>query len=253
MLRLGRCIPILTAVVILGILNVGCKTPAAPSPTATLAETDPWTIAPPVTMTNTSGPTHTAIQSVSSDSTPTATPSRTTPPSPIPPTSMPTRTATPSPVPPTFTNTPTSTTTPLPSATPLPATPTPLPTPIHTRPPPTATPAPYRFLPTGPAQPDPSHPCPSCPRAPAYIVGRVVDAAGNPLAGARLVCYNEWHRYPVVASKASGEYDFAIIQAETTWYVIVLDQADRPISPEVAVPFNPHETCRYILDWQRAD
>lgn len=67
----------------------------------------------------------------------------------------------------------------------------------------------------------------------------------------RLVCYNEWYRYPVVSSKAGGEYDFAIIQAETTWYVVVLDQADVPISPEVAVRFDPHETCRYILDWRR--
>ncbi len=108
-------------------------------------------------------------------------------------------------------------------------------------------------MPAGPAQPDPSHPCPGCPKAPAYIVGHVHDAAGNPLAGVRLVCYNEWHRYPVVASKAGGEYDFAIIQAETTWYVVVLDQADQPISPEVAVRFDPRETCRYILDWRRAD
>jgi hypothetical protein len=80
-----------------------------------------------------------------------------------------------------------------------------------------------------------------------------VDAAGNPLAGVRLVCYNEWHRYPIVASKAGGEYDFAIIQAETTWHVVVLDQAERPVSPEAAVPFDPHETCRYILDWRRVD
>jgi hypothetical protein len=80
-----------------------------------------------------------------------------------------------------------------------------------------------------------------------------VDSAGNPLVGVRLVCHNEWHRYPVVASKVGGEYDFAIIQAETTWYVVVLDQADQPISLEVRVHFDPHETCRYILDWRRVD
>ncbi|MBN1657923.1 MAG: hypothetical protein JXA93_05950 [Anaerolineae bacterium] len=105
----------------------------------------------------------------------------------------------------------------------------------------------------GPAWPDPSFPCPGCPRAHAYIVGHVHDAAGNPLAGVRLVCYNDWHRYSVVASKGGGEYDFPIIQADTTWYVVVLDQSDRPISPEVAVRFNPQETCRYILDWRRVD
>jgi hypothetical protein len=76
--------------------------------------------------------------------------------------------------------------------------------------------------------------------------------AGNPLAGVRLVCYNEWYRYPVVASK-NGEYDFAIIQAETAWCVVVLDQADQPISPEVAVLFYRNETCRYVLDWRRVD
>lgn len=80
-----------------------------------------------------------------------------------------------------------------------------------------------------------------------------MDAEGSPLAGVRLVCYNEWHRYPVVASKAGGEYDFAISQGATTWYVVVLDQGDRPISPEAAVPSDPEESCRYILDWRRVD
>lgn len=84
-------------------------------------------------------------------------------------------------------------------------------------------------------------------------MGHVVDAAGNPLAGVRLVCYNEWHRYPVVASKGGGEYDFNIIQAVTTWYVVVVDEAGGPLSPEAAVPFDPSESCRYILDWQRAN
>jgi hypothetical protein len=69
----------------------------------------------------------------------------------------------------------------------------------------------------------------------------------------RLVCYNDWHRYPVVATKGGGEYDFAIIQAQTTWYVVVVDTADRPISPAVPVAFDPQETCRYVLDWRRVD
>jgi hypothetical protein len=80
-----------------------------------------------------------------------------------------------------------------------------------------------------------------------------LDAAGNPLVGVRLVCYNEWHRYPIVASKATGEYDFPISQAETTWYVLVLDQADQTISPEAPVRFDPRESCRYLLDWRRVD
>lgn len=111
----------------------------------------------------------------------------------------------------------------------------------------------YRYHPVGPAQPDLSQPCPGCPRAPGYIVGRVVDAGGNPLPGVRLVCYNDWHRYPVVGSKGAGEYDFPVLQAEATWYVVILDEADQPVSPEAPVHFNPLEACWYRLDWQRTD
>ena len=99
-----------------------------------------------------------------------------------------------------------------------------------------------------------SHPCPGCPWAPAYIVGTVRDAGGNPLGGVRLVCYNDWHRYPVVGSKGGsdvGQYDFIINQTPVTWYVVVLDEQDRPISPEAAVDFDPLVYCRYIQDWRR--
>lgn len=69
----------------------------------------------------------------------------------------------------------------------------------------------------------------------------------------RLVCYNDWHRYGVIASKGGGEYDFPIIQADTTWYVVVLDQSDQPISPAAPVTVSLVESCRYILNWQRVD
>jgi hypothetical protein len=165
----------------------------------------------------------------------------------------------------TLTPTPTHTSTPSPaaSATPMPS--LPVPTETLTPPPVAPTPVPdvgetsqteqavHRFLPLGPAQPDLSQPCPGCPRAPGYIVGRVVDAGGHPLAGVRLVCYNDWHRYPIVGSKGGGEYDFPILQAEATWYVVILDDADRPVSPEAPVYFNPLEACWYRLDWQRID
>jgi hypothetical protein len=108
-------------------------------------------------------------------------------------------------------------------------------------------------MPIGTAQPDLSQPCPGCPRAPGYIIGRVVDASGKPLAGVRLVCYNEWHRYPIVGTKGGGEYDFPILQAEATWYVVILNEADQPISPEAPVHFDPLEACWYRLDWQRRD
>lgn len=190
-----------------------------------------------------------------STSTATPTPSPSSTPSPLP-------TDTPLPVRPTETPSPTETPLPpsaTPTATPTPILPTETPAPTATSRPPTPKPptptqtviSAHRFLPSLPAWPDPSHPCPSCPLAPAYIVGHVTDAAGNPLAGVRLVCYNEWHRYPVVASKGGGEYDFMITQADTTWYVVVLDQGDQPISPEAPVTVSLSESCRYVLNWQR--
>lgn len=159
----------------------------------------------------------------------------------------------------------TATPTPSPTASATPVPPSPRPTQTWTPSPvaPVSTPslegedetaqAGYRYLPVGPAQPDLSQPCPGCPRAPGYIVGHVVDSGGNPLAGVRLACYNDWHRYPAVGTKGSGEYDFPIIQADAIWYVLVLDEADQPLSPEVPVHFNPLEACWYRLDWQRMD
>lgn len=133
---------------------------------------------------------------------------------------------------------------------PAPVVPTPTPSPDSEGETETAT---YRYYPVGTAQPELSQPCPGCPKAPGYIVGRVVDAGGNPLAGVRLTCYNDWHRYPVVGTKGGGEYDIPILQAEATWYVVVLDEADQPISPEAPVHFNPLQACWYCLDWQRID
>jgi hypothetical protein len=239
-----------------------CSFPAAPE----IVEKTP----PPPTLSSTSMP-------VSSPATPTLTPRSRTKPSPPPSPGSPietpteptsTATHTPTPIP-----TPTATATPPPSptpslptptvtATPIPPTtvaPTPIPSPTLAAAPQDiedesqTTPVAYRFLPIGPAQPDLSQPCPGCPRAPGYITGRVVDAAGRPLPGVRLVCYNSWHRYPVVGTKGGGENDFPIIQAEATWYVEVLDEADQPLSPSVPVDYNPLEACWYRLDWRRVD
>jgi hypothetical protein len=172
----------------------------------------------------------------------------------------PTATATATPIP-TWTQTPTRS----PTVTPTPLPPSSTPTETGTPAPVVVTPVPspqdvggtgqtaYRYRSIGPAQPDLSQPCPGCPRAPGYIIGRVVDAGGKPLAGVRLVCYNEWHRYPIVGTKGGGEYDFPILQAEATWYVVILNEADQSISPEAPVHFNPLEACWYRLDWQRID
>ena len=218
--------------------------PPSPRPVTTSARTTTpsYTTTPLPTLAPTAVPlSHTATVSATLTPTPML-PQPTSPPTPQPPTNTPATTWTPAP------------TLPEPTSSPAPVLPTPTlvtaetPSPV----PPGPSPHVYRFGPAGPAQPDPSHPC-GCPRAPAYIVGHVVDAAGNQLAGVRLVCYNEWHRYPIVVSKATGEYDFPLNQAETTWYVLVLDQADQAISAEVPVHFDPRESCRYLLDWQRVD
>lgn len=242
-LRRGARGALLLALMLVAALVAGCRAPAPPQPAATPAASPTAAIAARAEATATAPPTPTAspTASLTATSTPTRPPTATATASPTPPPP----TSTPAPEP-TATATATATATLNPTATPSRA-------PTLTRPPPPPTAPPYRFLPAGPAQPDLSHPCPGCPLAPAFIVGRVVDAAGNPLAGVRLVCYNEWHRYPVIASKDGGEYDFNITQADTTWYVVVLDENDAPLSPEAPVPFRVDESCRYILDWRRAD
>jgi hypothetical protein len=213
-----------------------------PEPTLALATV----ISPSIVHTPTPAAIPTPIPTVVSTLTPTYTvsPLPTGPPTPVRLTETPIPTETSSAPPTTFVETPT----PMPTVATPAVTATPRPKPS------TSTPASaYRFLPILPAQPDPSHPCPGCPRAPAYIVGHITDAAGHPLVGVRLVCYNEWHRYPVAASKGGGEYDFPIVQADTTWYVVVLDQTDQPISPEAPVTVDLLESCRYMLNWQRVD
>ena len=77
------------------------------------------------------------------------------------------------------------------------------------------------------------------------------DSGGNPLVGVRLVCYNEWHRYPVVASGAGGEYNFPLTQVSATWYVAVVDLTDQPISPITPVEIDTTVSCRFFLDWVR--
>jgi hypothetical protein len=215
-------------VIILSTMGMGACSPGTSVPQPVVSEAG----VPTETLTVALTPTLTLMPTATPTLTPTATPSPTATS-----TATPTLTAT---SPPTNTPTATSIATPEPTATPVPPTDTPTPA--------------YLFLPDGPARPDMSHPCPGCPRAGAYIVGTVRDAGGNPLGGVRLVCYADWHRYPVVGSKGGGEvgqYDCRIDQANATFYVVVLDEADRPISPEAAVDFDLLVSCRYIQDWRR--
>jgi hypothetical protein len=224
--------------IILSLVGTGACGPATSVPqpgvsgAVVRSETPTATVTPTLTPTLTTTSTHTPTAMA----TPTAT---------LRPTATSTSTDTPTV---TLTPTATSTATPVATATPVlsavegPVLPTETPTPA------------YLFLPDGPPRPDMSHPCPGCPRAGAYIIGTVRDAGGNPLGGVRLVCYADWHRYPVVGSKGGGEvgqYDCRIDQANATFYVVVLDEADRPISSEAAVDFDLLVSCRYIQDWRR--
>jgi hypothetical protein len=224
--------PVIGVVIILSVMGVGTCGPGTPAPQPGVSEAVVPTETPTAALTPTRTPMLTASTTCTSTVSPTSTATAT-----LTPTATPRSTDTP-----TVTPTPTATSTATPAPTATPVLPTDTPTPA------------YLFLPDGPARPDMSHPCPECPRAPAYIIGTVRDAGGNPLGGARLVCYNDWHRYPVVGSKGGGEvgqYDFPIIQATATWYVVVLDEVDHPISPEAAVDFDPLVSCRYIQDWRR--
>ena len=54
-------------------------------------------------------------------------------------------------------------------------------------------------------------------------------------------------------ARAVVSMTFPITQADTTWYVVVLDQSDQPISPAAPVTVTLVESCRYILNWQRVD
>ena len=237
-------------VIILSAMGVSACGPGTPTPQLGVSEA----LVPTETLTATPvlSPALSAVEGEAEGLTPTGTPM---------PTATPTGTSTATPSPtttstatPTLTATPTSTDTPTVTPTPTDtSTATSVPTATPALPTDTPTPA-YLFLPDGPARPDMSHPCPGCPRAGAYIVGTVRDAGGNPLGGVRLVCYADWHRYPVVGSKGGGEvgqYDCRIDQANATFYVVVLDEADRPISPEAAVDFDLLVSCRYIQDWRR--
>lgn len=213
------------------------ETPVAPTAPLTttpiLEPTATWTLPPTLIASDT--PTTFVNQSLRTTTTATPTPTLTW-------TATPAPTASATPLPPALTSIATATT--------LPSVVTPTPSPEEAG---GAEQSGFRYHPLGPAQPELSQPCPGCPRAPGYIIGRVVDAGGNPLAGVRLACYNDWHRYPVVGTKGSGEYDFPIIQAQATWYVVVLDEADQPLSSAAPVNFDPLAACWYRLDWQRVD
>lgn len=57
----------------------------------------------------------------------------------------------------------------------------------------------------------------------------------------------------MAGSGACGEYDLLIVQADTNWYVVVLEQSDRADQPRRPGDGELAESCRYILNWPRVD
>ncbi len=72
-----------------------------------------------------------------------------------------------------------------------------------------------------------------------YIVGRVLNAAGGPVAGVRLVMVDQWGNRAEAISKSGatdfGMYDFPLNHFANRYTVTVVDGAGRPLSPAVTV------------------
>lgn len=127
-------------------------------------------------------------------------------------------------------------------------------TPTSQGPTPTATlPGNFQFVADGDVKPDAKRACTG-----AAIFGYFRDAAGKPVAGARVKVYNQYLQdnnisapsKPVGATDA-GYYDFVINPKPSLWNVVVVDGTGAPISPEVQV-IRPEgvEVCYFQLDWK---
>jgi hypothetical protein len=159
---------------------------------------------------------------------------------------LPTRTSTPTPE--GFELTPTIAPTPLPGAptpTPLPATPTPRPpTATHT---PLPGSFPYRVE-SGPVV-DRSRNC----TGQFYIYGFVRDNQGQVLSGVRIRFTDRTGRQPPVAVSEPKGYELTVGVADNEWFVTLIGNDDRAISPTVSVITRGLQDgqCWYRLDWRR--
>ncbi len=72
-----------------------------------------------------------------------------------------------------------------------------------------------------------------------YIIGRVLNAAGGPVAGVRLTMVDEWNNRAEAVSKSGaadfGAYDFLLNPFANRYTVTVVDGSGRPISAPVTV------------------
>lgn len=168
-------------------------------------------------------------------------------------------------IPPQATSTPFITTPVPPTATPIPPSPTPsltpspafAPIPRLTLPPsrltdtPTLPSAKYQYVQDGPVRPDTRRGCMG-----GSIFGYVRDTEGHPLEGVRVKVYNEWYTTISGPSKPkaapdAGFYDVILSVAPTTWYVVVVNGRNQPLSQVVTVTPARADTCHYQVDWRR--
>lgn len=95
-----------------------------------------------------------------------------------------------------------------------------------------------------------------CPGA--YILGRVTDAQGRPLANVRLRLADEYGNQQTQVSKSgageAGRYDFPLFGPPRRFYLSVVDAQGRRLSPEVEIPHGvglaAQATCHWA-DWRR--
>jgi hypothetical protein len=91
-----------------------------------------------------------------------------------------------------------------------------------------------------------------------YILGRVVDAAGNPLTGVRLWLVDEWGNESTAQVKTApgeaGRYDFPLFGPPRRYFLSVVDASGHPISPRIEIRHgldaNSQAACHWA-DWQR--
>lgn len=145
--------------------------------------------------------------------------------------------------------------------------PTASPTPARTAPAPTPTAAPtftaaFTSTPEAPIafafqlRAEVRHSTGDCPGA--YILGRVADAQGRPLAGVRLQLVDEYGNQQTQISKSGanevGRYDFPLFGPPRRFYLSVVDAQNRPLSPVIEISHGVgvalQATCHWA-DWQQ--
>jgi hypothetical protein len=85
----------------------------------------------------------------------------------------------------------------------------------------------------------------------------VLDAAGAPVAGARLVAVDQWGNTMEAVTKSGqgdyGQFDFPISDVQRDYYVTVVSEDGTPVSVTLAVQHRSGEaansSCHHVV-WQ---